>query len=521
MASAIFTFGFLLVLCVTLYPFDFFFANVSFLEITNRFDFRFVTPYVADLLNNILLFLPIGFSVAAMMRKRKLGEPAVFLMAVAAGFGLSFAVEVLQVFLPDRFPAVSDVVSNSAGAGFGYLCFRRWGEAIIDRITTLISKIFLSRANVAIGFISYLALIFVASALWQNTIALSNWEQGFPLVIGNEATGNRPWRGEVFEVAIADRAFDREEIARIFSQRESNALVTGSFLASYRFIGEDNYDQIERPPKLAWQGAGPQIKLARGVSLAVGRWLQTTSPADFLTQMIRSTSEFTLIATVATSDFDQSGPARIVSISQDYGRRNFTLGQSGADLIVRLRTPLTGENGVNPEFAFPDVFADSNPHQLILTYDPPMLRLYVDDIKRSYHVSLSPGFGLYQFLFPINGWRVRLDAINVAGVCEMLFYGVVFIPVGLFVALMSIIVKGRLLYRSLLICGGIILPAVVLESMLGNGDTFRLANAAATVVIATCATLLFRVWAVNSLLPEAKSVFQSGRATAQRTSSTD
>ncbi len=505
MASAIFTFGILLVLCVTLYPFDFFFGKASFAEITNRFDLRFVTPYLVDWLNNILLFLPIGFSVTAIIRKRKLGETAVFLIALAAGFGLSFTVEVLQVFLPKRFPAVSDMVSNSAGAGLGYLCFRRRGDTIFDYFSALVKKFFLSFKMVAIGFVGYVAFIFLISALWQNTITLSNWEQGFPLLIGNEGTGNRPWRGEVFEVSIADRAFTKEEIARIFSQQEPTASVAESLLASYRFTGEDDHQWAGHLPKLAWQGTIPEAKLERGIQLTPYQWLQSEDAVDFLTQMISEASEFTVIATVAAADLAQSGPARIVSISKDFGRRNFTLGQSGTDLIVRLRTPLTGKNGVNPEFAFPDVFTDTNPHQLIFTFDPPNLRLHIDDIKRSYHTSLSPGLSLYKCLFPVNGWRIRLNAINLAGVYEMLFYCLVFIPLGLFVALISIVAPGRSFYRYLLTCGGIILPSVILESILASWEAIRLENVAAGVVIAICATLFFRVWAVNSLLPDIKS----------------
>ncbi|MGH7454066.1 MAG: VanZ family protein, partial [bacterium] len=328
MASAIFTFGFLLVLCVTLYPFDFFFGKVSFTEITNRFDLRFVTPYLVDLLNNILLFLPIGFSVTAILRKRKLGETAIFLIALAAGFGLSFTVEVLQVFLPKRFPAVSDMVSNSAGAGLGYLCFRRRGDTIFDYFSALVKKFFLSFKKVTIGFVGYVAFIFLISALWQNTITLSNWEQGFPLLIGNEKAGDRPWRGEVFEVSIAGRAFTKKEIARIFSQQGSTASVDESLVASYRFTGEDYHHQAGYLPKLTWQGTTPEVKFERGVHLTPGHWLQTEDAVDSLTRMLIKNSEFTIIATVAAADLAQSGPARIVSISKDFGQRNFTLGQS-------------------------------------------------------------------------------------------------------------------------------------------------------------------------------------------------
>ena len=42
----------------------------------------------------------------------------------------------------------------------------------------------------------------------------------------------------------------------------------------------------------------------------------------------------------------QTGPARIVSLSADTGAQNFTLGQEGSDIEFRLRTPVSGRNGI-------------------------------------------------------------------------------------------------------------------------------------------------------------------------------
>ena len=40
----------------------------------------------------------------------------------------------------------------------------------------------------------------------------SNWDSSFKLVIGNEATGDRPWLGEIYYVAIFDKALNSREI---------------------------------------------------------------------------------------------------------------------------------------------------------------------------------------------------------------------------------------------------------------------------------------------------------------------
>jgi VanZ family protein len=41
---------------------------------------------------------------------------------------------------------------------------------------------------------------------------LSNWDPSYSLVLGNEATGNRPWLGKLFLVAIYNRALSEQEI---------------------------------------------------------------------------------------------------------------------------------------------------------------------------------------------------------------------------------------------------------------------------------------------------------------------
>jgi len=74
---------------------------------------------------------------------------------------------------------------------------------------------------------------------------------------------------------------------------------------------------------------------------------------------------------------EQTGPARIISFSSDASTRNFTLGQHGDRLVLRLRTPFTGPNGTNPEVEIFPVAA-GKPHHVILAYMPDLLVGYLD-----------------------------------------------------------------------------------------------------------------------------------------------
>lgn len=44
-----------------------------------------------------------------------------------------------------------------------------------------------------------------------------NWDRGYYLVFGNELTGDRPWLGELYAVALYDRALRAGEIERLFA----------------------------------------------------------------------------------------------------------------------------------------------------------------------------------------------------------------------------------------------------------------------------------------------------------------
>lgn len=74
---------------------------------------------------------------------------------------------------------------------------------------------------------------------------------------------------------------------------------------------------------------------------------------------------------------DQRGPARILSLSAGILHRNLTVGQEGADLIIRLRTPRTDANG-KPATRVPGVFATTGWRELSIAVSPGTLEVGVD-----------------------------------------------------------------------------------------------------------------------------------------------
>jgi mono/diheme cytochrome c family protein len=96
--------------------------------------------------------------------------------------------------------------------------------------------------------------------------------------------------------------------------------------------------QIEKPSAARWRNGA----LVVTSSAAIG----SAKPAGKIIDAVRKSGELTIEAWVKPENDKQAGPARIVSLSADPSRRNFTLGQDAARYDVRLRTTTTDQNGI-------------------------------------------------------------------------------------------------------------------------------------------------------------------------------
>ena len=468
-ASVILVCGLLLVLYTTLFPFEFFrIEGEGPKEFANYFDLRLVKPdALTDYPRNVLLFLPIGFGIAALLKKRGRSTRTMLVSALVVGFCLTLLVETLQLFLPDRQTSLADVLSNIAGAFLGFLLFYLWGTQILKFATGSLGKTthYLDARILTAIFIGYAVIVILLSLSFLRGTGLSNWDDSFPLILGNEHTGDRPWQGQIAELLIADKALTEEAVARILST-EGQESIEGPWLAYYTLTGEADYpDKTGNLPDLSWRSAIPESQQAADFEFNGSHWLETKTPVALLTQKLRQTSQFTLVTSIATADLDQSGPARIVSISGDPFRRNFTLGQEGSDLALRLRTPVTGINGTNPELAVPEFFTDSGWHRLVVTYNGLVLRLYVDTVQHLYTFELSPEVTTLRPTLPVERWifRPQVGPINAYTIA---YHGLIFIPLTFLLAFVAARLEWSFSRAVLLVGGGLLLFALILEGSL-------------------------------------------------------
>ena len=476
-----------LVLVSTLNPYD-----LDFKETVNSLWHIFLIleqgeSDTLDVLKNVLLFMPLGFSLACLMQNRRQIGLVIFAVILLVCFGLSFTVEVLQMFLPSRASSWNDVLSNCAGGILGFLCFL----LLESRVKVINNTSVFMKRNLQLSFLGYAIFAFLISVSLQHFSSLKNWDKTFPLILANERTADRPWQGYIYELFIANRAISGTEVTQIISKKKTFDLIGESLIASYQLTGSGNYhDEGGNLPDLVWRGEPQDVQQGKGVFLDSNHWLETTASAEYLTQRIVETSQFTLGATVATSETMQTGPARIISFSEDIGHRNFTLGQHGSDLVFRLRTHVTGENGSKPQLIIPDIFSTKNPHNLSVTYDGSNLLLYVDGKRSSNSLKLNPGIILFSSLFSSYSYSMLSYKIM-----HYAYYIFIFVPLGILMTLTVKIMRSRFVVKMLIIFGCILLPPFILEGILVSvsGRVVSLENLLISMIFTISPMVFFEV----------------------------
>lgn len=95
-----------------------------------------------------------------------------------------------------------------------------------------------------------------------------------------------------------------------------------------------------RAAEEVWSTGAAKIDRAKKVDIDRGKLLEK----------LRKSGTITIEAWIKPENLKQDGPARILTFSKNTSERNFTLGQKGDRIEVRLRTNRTGKNGT-PELA--------------------------------------------------------------------------------------------------------------------------------------------------------------------------
>jgi hypothetical protein len=117
-----------------------------------------------------------------------------------------------------------------------------------------------------------------------------------------------------------------------------------------------------------------------GIRFAEPGIMRTYAPPEWVAAAMRA-KELQVQLELRPLALEQSGPARIMTLSLDPSRRDFTIGQQGNDLILRLRTPASDLNGTvddAPVASIPNVFRSKRWFTVGLRVEPGQLELSVD-----------------------------------------------------------------------------------------------------------------------------------------------
>jgi glycopeptide antibiotics resistance protein len=431
-----------LVLFCTLYPFNFALADGNPLsQVATGFTNR---TSVQDLLANVVFFIPFGFGVTSALYSAKLKPLAKLAIVLIASAALSASVEMLQVFLPARTATYSDVLTNVLGGGLGWFCFQLAGAPLLKRTEKLRGALSrweqsLPQKYLVAAFLGYMLMAFGAAAALQ-TGSLAHWSSEYPLILGNNQSGQRAWEGAISDLLIADRAISASEANRLLAGNNPPVFAPESLVAVYSLSGSAPYrDQTGVSPDLSWRGQPPTAPTAP--TLSTRHWLETDGAAAKAIQRLKTSSEFTLVTTVTPATLNHNYFARFLSIAASPTEYNLILGQVGPLLLFWVQTTRPAQVTQMPNAFVGGIFAADVPRKLVFTYAGLSARLYTD---------ASP----VPYAFDLTSVTQRLGLLSV-----------IFVPLGILLALITNRLQSRFL-RLILVGLGVLVSPGLLEAVL-------------------------------------------------------
>ena len=145
---------------------------------------------------------------------------------------------------------------------------------------------------------------------------------------------------------------------------------TGEIIRDQAGAGQPLNLKVEPPSGVEWRDGA--VVLHSPVTI------RSLGPAKQVTEFVKRSRATTIEAWVTPANDEQSGPARIVSLSGNTGERNFTLGRQGKQYDTRFRTTKTDSNGIPSTATELDVSTVSPTHVVYTRDRPGNAHLYIN-----------------------------------------------------------------------------------------------------------------------------------------------
>ncbi len=180
--------------------------------------------------------------------------------------------------------------------------------------------------------------------------------------------------GEIVPSVVDEKA-DQEKSAsaRLPKNEQLAKRSTAGLQALYDFqsaSGEIVKDRsgVGRPVDLRIRSLNAVRRTKGSLEVRKPTIIRSEKPASKIIQAVRKTGEVSIEAWVQPAKANQSGPARIVTISRGSTERNITLGQDGKKYDIRLWTTETSPNGL-PSVTSPQNAFDTKLTHVVYTRD--------------------------------------------------------------------------------------------------------------------------------------------------------
>lgn len=383
---------------------------------------------IKTVLERLVCFAPIGFFVHWNVLKRRWRHP--YLAALVLLAVIVCTNELAQIAFVRRHARMADglmgLLAGSLGLMLSGSLSHRW-RGFVDCDVRHLRPVGVSL--IVLGNLMISALVLLA----HTGLTMGDWDPSFPLLVANERTGDRPWKGAIRGFAIYDRRLMPAEVVHLsglpmtpehhHARQRLDPLVLYSFAGLERqgvvrpASGRSTLSLLYPPPP------GPNTWTAEPdwMSISGPIVVRSRGPAADISNAIRVAEGFTVEADIACDNIKQDGPVRIVSISHSPSARNVTLGQSRDRVAFRFRTGRTGTNGSRISYRSRRGVLDNRWHHVAASYGNGVARIFVDGQE-----ARAP-----MHLYSLSALLFRFD--SAAG--RVIVAVTLFVPMGLLAAL--------------------------------------------------------------------------------------
>lgn len=294
-----------------------------------------------------------------------------------------FALELVQAGIAHRHARAGDLVVQWIGAGLGM-----WTAPLAARLWAHIAA--LTRPLWALLLLAWIALGCTVVIRGQAGHTISTWDVSFPFLLGAEYGGERRWSGTIHTAGVYAGPMEGVVAETLFAlpiAHPTGIELRGMFDRSMIYDlakGPDSLGTIDFD--LRTEGV---VYTERGLDLDAGLQAQGRRPAEEMSRAIVEAGAATIEVECSPILTEQSGPARLLTISKGTDFRNLTLAQEGDAVVLRVRTPRSGPNGADFLAQWPGVFRAGQRVHLIATTTGGRSRLWVNGVDQGERESVS------------------------------------------------------------------------------------------------------------------------------------